>query len=399
LTLTSIRELAAALRPRYQQASKVEKGRLLDQFCQITGYHRKSAIRLLRHAPKARTKRCGRRKEYGADLAQALRVAWESTDRICSKRLAPFLPELVPSLERHHELQLSDGLRTQLLQVSASTIDRLLAPWRQRGGRRSLSTTRSVFALKKLIPIRTCAEHKDATVGHVQVDLAAHCGASGEGFFLNTLVAVDLVTGWTECLPVWGKGQSRVGSAIHQLRGQLPFPLLSLHSDNGSEFINHHLWRYCQQQHIEFTRSRSYKKNDQAHVEQKNWSAVRRLVGYDRYTSKAAYHQLEYLYPLVRLHTNFFQPICKLVGRQRDGAKVHRQYDRAQTPYQRLLASGVLSPAQRKQLALLYHALNPVNLRAQIDEALRSLWHMAEPDPRYDAEITALAGLETTANP
>jgi hypothetical protein len=399
LTTTSIRELAAALRGRYLHASKVEKGHLLDEFCQITGYHRKSAIRLLGHPPKASSKRGGRPREYRAELAAALKVAWEATDRVCSKRLAPFLPELVPILERCHAVQLSDGIRAQLLQVSPSTIDRLLAPVRQRGGRHGLSTTRSVSALKKLIPIRTCADRKYAAPGHVEVDLAAHCGASGEGFFLNTLVAVDVATGWTECVPVWGKGQSRVGSAIHQLRSQLPFPLLGLHSDNGSEFINHHLWRYCQQHGIEFTRSRSYKKNDQAHVEQKNWSTVRRLVGYDRYSTKAAYRQLEYLYPLVRLHTNFFQPLCKLVARERDGAKVHKRYDRAQTPHQRLLATGVLSKAERQRQAILYQALNPLQLRLQIDDALRILWQMARPDPRTGEETAALMELDTAGNP
>jgi hypothetical protein len=399
LTGTSVRELAAALRGRYLRASKLEKGRLLDEFCLITGYHRKSAIRLLGHPPKARAKHGGRPKEYSAELAEVLKTAWEATDRVCSKRLAPFLPELVPLLERCHALHLSDAIRAQLLQLSPSTIDRLLAPFRRQGGRRPVSTTRSVSALKKLIPIRTCAGRKQAMVGHMEVDLAAHCGASAEGFFLNTLVAVDVATGRTECLPVWGKGQSRVGSAIHQLRSQLPFPLLGLHSDNGSEFINHHLWHYCQRHSIEFTHSRSYKKNDQAHVEQKNWSTVRRLVGCDRYSTQAAYHQLEYLYPLVRLHPNFFQPICKLVGRERDGAKVHKQYDRAQTPYQRLLASGVLSKAERKRLTLLYQALNPLQLYMQIDEALRTLWQIAELDPRTAEETAALAELETAGNP
>ncbi len=211
-------------------------------------------------------------------------MVWEATDRVCSKRLAPFLQELVPILERCHAVHLSDDLRAQLLQVSASTIDRLLAPFRQRGGRRLFSTTRSVSALKKRIPICTCTNRQYAAPGHVEVDLAAHCGG-----LRNTLVGADVATGWTECVPVCGKGQSRVGSAIHQLRNQLPFPLLGLHCDNGSEFIHHHLWHYCQQQGIEFTHSRSYKKNDQAHVEQKNWSTMRRLVGYDHYSTKAAY--------------------------------------------------------------------------------------------------------------
>ena len=169
-------------------------------------------------------------------------------------------------------MTLTAELREQLVNLSAATIDRLLAPFRGGGGRRPVTTTDSVSALKKCIPIRTCADRKYEGVGHMEVDLAAHCGASGEGFFLNPLVAVAVATSWTECIPVWGKGQARVGSAIYQMRGPLPFPLLGLHSDNGSEFINHHLWSYCQQQRIDFSRSRSYKKNDQAHVEQKNWS-------------------------------------------------------------------------------------------------------------------------------
>ena len=280
MTSASIRELAAALREHYRRASRVEKGHLLDEFCLITGYHRKSAIRLLRHAPKVKTKRGGRPKQYSPELADALKVAWEATDRVCSKRLGPFLRELVPILERCQALHLSDGLRAQLLQLSPSSIDRLLAPFRGRGGRRPVSTTRSVSALKKLIPIRTSADRKHAAVGHVEVDLAAHCGASGEGFFLNTLVAVDIASAWTECIPVWGKGQSRVGSAIHQLRTQLPFPLLGLHSDNGSEFINHHLLHFWGQQvtGIRLSRSRPWQKNDNRFVEQKNHTLVRNLA-------------------------------------------------------------------------------------------------------------------------
>jgi len=396
MTRGSIREYAAAVRPRYLKASKREKKRILDEFCHVTGYHRKSAIRLLRHPPKGAGKRRGRPKKYGPDLVPALRMAWEATDRICSKRLAPFLPELIPILERHKELEVSEAIRAKLLTVSASTIDRLLAPFRRRIGRRSPSATRSVSSLKALIPIRTYAERKPTEVGYVEVDLAAHCGTSAQGLYLNTLVAVDLVTSWTECVPVWGKGQSRVGSAIDRVRRELPFRLLGINSDNGSEFINRPLWDYCQRHDIEFTRSRAYRKNDQAHVEQKNWSVVRRLVGYDRYATREAYEQLAYLYRLVRLYVNFFQPISKLIGKRREGAKVHKQYDRAQTPYQRLQATEALSPSQREGLAALYEYLNPVQLRKEIEEALRELWKMAQPDPRAKAEATALAKIEAS---
>ena len=263
-------------------------------------------------------------------------------------------------------------------------------------GRRSPGTTRSVSTLKGLIPMRTYAQRKPNEVGHIEVDLVAHCGTSTEGFYLNTLVAVDLVSGWTECVAAWGKSQSRVGSAIDQVRREVPFRLLGLNSDNGSEFINHALWDYCQRHDIQFTRSRAYKKNDQAHVEQKNWYVVRRFVGYDRYATKEAYEQLRHLYQLVRLYVNFFQPISKLTGKRREGAKVRKQYDRAQTPYQRLRATTALSQSQRDGLAALYEYLNPVQLRQQIDQELGTLWKMAQPDPRAEAEAAALAELETS---
>ena len=378
MTRKSIKEYAAAVRVRYLNASKAQKRVILTEFCETTGYHRKSAIRLLRHPPKRSGKRRGRRREYGSDVAIALRVAWEATDRVCSKRLAPFLPELVPVLERQGELKVPAEVRAQLLRVSPATIDRLLARARQEDVRRPRTSLRSSSALKALIPIRTFGDWEGVTVGFMELDLVAHCGKSNEGFFLYTLVAIDIVTAWTVCLPVWGKGQSRVGAATDWLRRQLPFPLLGIHTDNGGEFINRALWDYCQRHTIEFTRSRRYKKNDQAHVEQRNWTAVRRRVGYDRYASKAAYALLERLYRLAGLHTNFFQPTCKLISKERVGAKVYKKYDTAQTPYQRLLKTGVLDQAHQQVLAALYRSLNPVELRRQIYETLEALWKLAE---------------------
>jgi len=245
-----------------------------------------------------------------------------------------------------------------------------------------------------MIPVRTFADKKGLTVGHMETDLVAHCGTSTEGFYLNTLLAVDLVSGWIEPVPVWGKGESRVGGAIDRVRRQVPFQLLELHSDNGSEFVNQDLWDYCQRHGIAFTRSRPYKKNDQAHVEQKNGSVVRRVVGYDRFRSKAALRALDHLYQLLRLHVNFFQPTCKLIDSQRQGAKVRKQYDRAQTPYQRLLAAGALSPSQQEALASYYPYLNPAQLCRQIEQAQQALWKLASPDPRSEAEARIIAQLD-----
>lgn len=189
------------------------------------------------------------------------------------------------------------------------------------------------------MPVRTFGEWADVTPGALQADLVFHCGQELAGQHLTTLLAIDVATGWTECQAVWGKGQQRVGSAVHHVRTRLPFPLRELHTDNGGEFLNHVLYPWCQQEGIRFTRGRPYKKNDQAYVEQRNWLVVRRLVGYDRYSSQAAYRQLTQLYGLVRLYLNFFQPLRKLLAKERVDGRVQKVYNRAQTPYQRVVAS------------------------------------------------------------
>jgi hypothetical protein len=261
--------------------------------------------------------------------------------------------------------------------MSPSTIDRLLRPCRKVGGRKSLSTTKPGSLLKSSIPIRTFADWQENKPGFMETDLVAHCGESTEGFYLNTLCAVDVASGWTECLAVWGKGQERVKTAVHRMRQRLPLPLLGVDSDNGSEFINQCFNAYCRQNNITFTRSRAYKKNDSCHVEQKNGNVVRRLVGYDRYTSRAAYQCLGRVYDCVRLYLNFFQPTMKLLDKTRNGAKVHKVYDTARTPYQRLLEAGILTEAKRTEMAATYSGLNPVQLLKQINSNLEQLWQMA----------------------
>ncbi len=379
MTRRSIMEYAQVLRSRYLGASKEEKGKMLDEFTQVTGLHRKAAIRLLHRLRQPGVgKRRGRPRRYGTGVAEALRAVWEASDRLCSKRLQPFIPEIIRVLRQHGEQMIDAATETQLCRVSPSTIDRLLRPCRKLGGRRGLSTTRPRSLLKSSIPIRTFADWQDNKPGFTEVDLVAHCGESTEGFYLNTLCAVDVASGWTECLPVWGKGQVRVRSAVHRMRQHLPFALLGVDSDNGSEFINQCFYTYCRQENITFTRSRSYKKNDSCHVEQKNGNVVRRLVGYDRYASKAAYQCLERLYSNVRLYVNFFQPTMKLLSKTRQGAKVHKIYEAAQTPYQRLLRSGIITEAERSELAAIYHGLNPVRLLQQINGNLEQLWQLAQ---------------------
>jgi hypothetical protein len=377
MTLKSIKEYAAAIRGRYLIASKEEKGRILDEFVKVTGYHRKAAIRLLTATAKPASDHRGRPAQYHSVLP-SLKAIWEASDRLCSKRLQPFLPELIQVLRRNQELRLERGTESQLLKISPATMDRLLAPYRQAGVRKSPCTTRPGDLLKSSIPIRTFTDWQEDQPGFLEIDLVAHCGESVAGFYLNTLCTVDVVSGWLECEPVWGKGQIQVRQAVQRVNQRLPFPLLGLDSDNGSEFINQYLNNYCQQKRITFTRSRSYKKNDSCYVEQKNGNIVRRLVGYERYASKAAYQCLERLYYLVRLYVNFFQPTMKLLSKTRHGSKVHKVYEKAQTPYQRLLRWGVLKEARQKELAAIYNGLNPVRLLKHLNETLEQLWRMAD---------------------
>jgi len=379
VTRRSIMEYVQALRGRYLRASKEEKGKMLDEFTKVTGLHRKAAIRLLNRVKGSPggNKRRGRPATY-RDVIQPLKAIWEASDRLCSRRLKPFIPEMARVLRQHGEQRIDAAMEVQLCRMSPSTIDRLLKPSRRLGGRRGLTTTRSGSLLKKSIPIRTFADWQENKPGFLEVDLVAHGGDSTEDFYLNTLCTVDVASSWSECLPVWGKGQERVGGAVHKIRQRLPFPLLGLDSDNGSEFINRHLFTYCSKEKITFTRSRAYKKNDSCHVEQKNGNIVRRLVGYDRYTSKAAYQCLERVYSLVRLYTNFFQPTMKLQAKTRHGARVHKVYDTARTPYQRLLEAGVLTEAKQQELAATYHGLNPVLLLKQINSNLEQLWQLAD---------------------
>jgi hypothetical protein len=382
MTRHSIKEYALAIHERYKKGSRELKGRILDEFVAATRLHRKSAIRLLARPKLVKGKgRKGRRKVYSMDTVEALKVIWRASGCLCSKRLCPFIPEMTRVLQAKDELFIRDDTVTELGQLSASTIDRITWRWRQGERRHGLSLTKPGTHLKNAIPIKTFSEWKNSRPGFIQVDMVAHCGDRAGGFYLNTLSAIDVATGWFEPLAVWGKGQQRVGVAIHQLRQLLPMPLLGLGSDNGTEFINRGLYEYCGRQRITFTRSRSYKKNDNCHVEQKNWSVIRRQVGYQRYSSAAAYKALEDLYTVLRLYINFFQPVLKLISKSRQGARIHKVYDEAQTPYCRLIKSGVLTEDKQRELANIYNALNPVALQEQIAQSQRLLAKLGEKTP------------------
>ena len=237
-----------------------------------------------------------------------------------------------------------------------------------------LSTTKPGTLLKRAIPIRTYTPWDEERPGFLEIDLVAHCGETTEGQYLNTVTATDIATGWTECLAIPNKTQAAVSEAVQELRKRLPFPLLGLDSDNGSEFINDTLLRYCQSEQITFTRSRPYHKNDQAHVEQKNWSVVRHTIGYDHLETQEELALLRLIYADLRRYINFFQPVLKLIGKDQVDGKTNKKYDQATTPYRRVLALNQLPIEVKARLTSIYVQLNPVTLRTSIDAYVERLW-------------------------
>jgi hypothetical protein len=261
--------------------------------------------------------------------------------------------------------------------MSRSSIDRCLQKARFEK-HKGLSTTKPGTLLKKAIPVRTWHDWDENLAGFLEMDLVAHCGSSAEGQFLYTLTATDVSTGWTECFALPNKTQIVVSKTISGMRTRLPFPLLGIDSDNGSEFINDLLYRYCLEEKITFTRSRPYRKNDQAHVEQKNWSVVRHTVGYDRLESEEEQLLLDEIYADLRFYVNFFQPVLKLVEKIYVDGKVIKKYDQATTPYRRVLASANVALVDKAKLSNLYFQLNPVVLRNRIDLNVGKLWKIAK---------------------
>lgn len=379
MSMQSTRELLTVVSPRYVTATDAEKRRILNEFVATTGYHRKYALALLNHPPRSRSRpvRRPREKTYTPAVQRALVRLWEIADRICSKRLVPGLPDLLDALERHDELTLDAPTRALLLSLSPATADRLLAPTRRALLPRGRTTTKPGSLLKHQIPIRTFADWDDDRPGFLEIDLVSHGGESASGEYLHSLVLTDIATQWTECVALPNRGEQAVSAAIAHARTLLPVPVLGLDSDNGGEFIDHHLYRYCVREEITFTRCRPYKKNDQCHVEQKNYSIVRQTIGYERYEGDAACIALAMVYRSLRLFTNFFQPSVQLVSKERDGGKMTKRYDVAQTPYQRMLAAPTVKESVKERLRAEYLALNPAALRREIEAGQEALWRLA----------------------
>lgn len=384
--MTTRKELVEALRERYRSAAFDDRIKILDEFVAVTGYHRKHAIRVLREevatARAART----RNRLYDEAVRQALTVLWEAADRVCGKRLKALIPMLVDAMERHGHLDLDPVIKTKVLQVSAATIDRVLAAARlhidgQRKRRKGVGA-----AIRRSIPVRTFADWRDPPPGFFEIDMVEHCGGvKTDGDFVHTLTMTDIASGWTECVAMRVREQMLIVEAFDKVASELPFAMLGVDSDNDSAFMSQSVFDYCKGHGLEQTRSRAYKKNDQAWVEQKNGAVVRRLVGYGRLSGIDATKVLATLYASSRLYINFFQPSFKLKSKTRDGARVHKVYFAPATPCDRLLAHSSTGPAIRAKLNAQFESLDPVRLLQEIRLAQQMLSDLAAHGMRSEA--------------
>jgi hypothetical protein len=376
MSQTSRKEYLLAIWGRYQRAGRRFKSKILDEFCQVCGYGRKYAIQLLNRKPKARQKKPGPRRKYDAAVLEPLKALWLLSQQMCSKRLQAALPIWLPFYEQAHG-PLDPPVRQKLLRLSPATMDRLLKKVRARHLGKGLGGTRhGPPALKHRIPIRT--DNWDIhQPGFLEADTVAHCGNSLAGDFVWSLTLTDIFSQWTENRAVWNKGAAEVLQQVQEVERWLPFELRGFDVDNGSEFLTWHLWRYFLNRPapVDLRRSRPYKKNDQAHVEQKNWTHVRQLLGYDRIEKPDLVPLINQIYRTWGWLHNFFCPTLKLESKVRCGSKTKRKYGRPQTPYQRLLDCPDLSAAQKTALQARFQQLNPLNLKNKLEEQLKALFH------------------------
>ena len=367
----SKREYLLAIWDRYQRVGRRFKSKILDEFCAVCGYTRKYAIGLLKRKPRQRRKKPGPPRQYDGSVLAPLKVIWRACEQMCSKRLKGALALWLPFYEQEYGA-LAESVRQKLLRMSAATIDRLLKPERARYPGKGLCGTRPGGRLKHQIPIRTDNDDVDRP-GYLEADTVAHCGNSLAGDFVWSVTFTDIYSQWTENRAVWNKGAEGVLQQVKEVEAGLAFELLGFDVDNGSEFLAFHLWRYLldRPRPVPLTRSRPYRKNDQAHVEQKNWTHVRQLLGYQRLEQPELVPLINDLYRTWGLLHNFFCPNLKLLSKTRKGAKTVRKYSPPQTPYQRLLESAHLSQDQKQKLQAQFQKLNPLQLKKRIEQQLK----------------------------
>lgn len=395
LTMNERKSVTTQIAKRYQHATKTQKGVILDEFCATTGYTRSYATYVLRNwqrkvimtlhgvrsiyilgTPRAKHRQ-HRPRFYDDRVITALKLLWAIADGICGKRLVPFIRESLSILERFREIVVDKQTHQKLMTISAATIDRRLASERAKWNFQGQSTTKPGTLLKHQIPIRTFSQWDEQMPGFVEIDLVSHEGGFFEGENIYTLDVTDICTKWTETRAVKNKAQRWVFEALENIIDSVPFPVRGIDSDNGGEFINAHLQRYTIEHQITFTRSRPFRKNDSCFVEQKNYSVVRKTVGYYRYDTPEELDLLNHLYAHLRLYTNFFQPAMNLIEKVRVGSKVTKRYDIPTTPYHRVIRHPDTSSKQKALLTKQYNTLNPAQLKRTIVKLQDQLFAIA----------------------
>jgi len=368
------KDLIQVLRPRYLNASRAEKTKILNEFVLLTGFHRKHAIRALNQPPSAKRPVRQRERYYDETVVAELITLWEASDRLCGKRLKALIPILIDAMQRHGHCTFDPLVEQKLLEISAATIDRALAPIRQKINGHGRRRNRSSSVIRRAVPIRTFTDWGNPPPGYFEVDMVEHCGGPKKnGNFVHSLVLTDIASGWTECIALPARNHAYVIRGITQTRKQIPFVMHGIDTDNDSAFMNHEVFAYCKSKELELTRSRAYKKNDQAWVEQKNGSVVRRLVGYGRLLGNDAARALARLYRASRLYINFFQPSFKLKTKHRAGARVYKTYHSPKTPYERLLESPAIDSESKRKLKKQFELLDPVLLLHEIRQAQKKI--------------------------